>query len=329
MRRRSRNHRASAPTLDPVLSPCSVVVPVYRSTSTLGVLVDRIDAVFGDVAHEILLVDDGSPAETWVIVEALATENRHVRGIRLGRNFGQHSALVAGIRHAQYPTTITMDDDLQNPPEEIPLLLAGLVDDFDVVYGTSKRASHDRWRNMTSKLSKWALASVLGADNAANMSTFRAFRTDLRAAFDTPLGPSVSVDALLSWGTSRFTAVEVRHDERSDGASNYSVRRLVRYALDIATGYSSLPLQLAMGLGFLTAFFGVIVLGWVVVGVVVNGGGVPGFPFLASTMAIFAGAQLLALGVLGEYLARIHFRVMQKPTYVIARDTAPSADEPG
>lgn len=304
-----------------MLVSTSIVVPVYRTTTTLVALVERIDAVFSGVEHEIVLVDDGSPSDTWSVVRRLAEAHPHVRGIQLGRNVGQHGALVAGVRAAGLPIVVTIDDDLQNPPEEIPTLLAALSDDVDVVYGVAAKRHHKMWRNLTSRATRVVIARALGAQSARQMSNFRAFRTDLREAFAGDLGPNVSLDAVLAWGTRRFSSVEVEHAERAEGRSNYSARSLVRYALDVVTGYSSIPLQVASGIGLIAALFGVLVLGWVVGRALVQGNEVPGFPFLASTIAIFAGAQLVAIGVIGEYLARMHFRLMRKPTFVIRTDT--------
>lgn len=307
----------------------SVVVPVYRSTTTLAELVERIDATLTDAAHEVVLVDDGSPGATWDAILQLTSRHPHVVGLRLGRNFGQHNALVAGIRAARFDTVVTIDDDLQNPPEEIPRLLGALDDGVDVVYGVPDRKHQSWWRDLGGSLSRRAIATALGADGAIDISSFRAFRTDLRDAFAGDVGPSVSLDALLAWGTSRFSSVQVAHHPREAGSSNYTARSLVRFAVDTATGYSAAPLQLATTVGFLTALFGLAVLVWVVGRRVVTGDSVPGFPFLASTIAIFAGVQLFCLGIMGEYLARMHFRLMRKPTYVVGERSGPPPGELG
>jgi len=309
----------------PPLRPgVSVVVPVYRSGASLPILVDGVCSAFGDLPHEVILVDDGSPEETWAVVRQLAMRRNNVVGMRLGRNAGQHNALLAGVRAARFEVTVTMDDDLQNPPGEIPALLNAMSDDVDVVYGTPDHVSQRRWRRSSSWLTRTLLASAIGAENASRMSSFRAFRTSLRHGFDADLGPAVSLDALLSWATSRFASAPVRHDPRTDGSSHYTFRRLLRFAIDTATGYSAVPLQLATTLGLVTALFGVGVLAWVIGRPLVTRETVPGFPFLASIVTIFAGVQLLTLGVIGEYLARMHFRVMRKPTYVIVERVGPS-----
>ena len=296
----------------------SIVVPVYRSTSSLIKLASRVAKVLEATTYELIFVDDGSPHETWATIQRLAAEDEHVVGIRLGRNVGQHNALLAGVRAARFAVTVTVDDDLQNPPEEIPALLGALTDDVDVVYGASDEVAQRRWRRLASGLARVIMASALGAGNAIQFSSFRAFRTRLRVGFGEDLGPAVSLDALLSWSTAHFVSVPVRHDARSDGSSNYTIRRLMRFALDTATGYSALPLQVATTLGLITAVFGLAVFVWVLGRLLISGSPVPGFPFLASLITIFAGVQLVTLGIIGEYLARMHFRVMRKPTYVIA-----------
>jgi glycosyltransferase involved in cell wall biosynthesis len=208
----------------------SVVVPVYRSDILLPELVERVRRSLAGQAHEIILVDDGSPtATTWPAVDELATRYPCVRGLRLSRNFGQHNALLAGVRVARAPIIVTMDDDLQNPPEEIPALLERLaMGDADVVYGATPHVAQNLWRRWASSVTRRAMASALGAENATQITSFRAFRTSLREAFEGEIGPSVSLDALLSWATARFASVEVEHHDRREGRSNYTFRQLVR-----------------------------------------------------------------------------------------------------
>ncbi len=307
----------------PIPEGVSVVVPVYRSDATLAPLVEGVAVALADVpSWEIVLVDDGSGGATWPTVARLAREHPRVRALRLSRNFGQHNALVAGLRAARFGTTVTIDDDLQNPPAEIPRLLARLGEgDLDVVYGVPDQPEQALWRRLAGRMSRQAMRSVLGMASAPDVTSFRAFRTRLRDAFDGQLGTNVALDALLSWGTTRFGSVTVRHAPRETGRSNYTFGRLVRFTLDTTTGYSAVPLQIASVTGLVTAAFGVVVLAWVVGRPLLTGQSVPGFPFLASTIAIFSGVQLFTLGIMGEYLARMHFRIMSKPTYVIAEDT--------
>jgi len=299
----------------------SVVVPVYRSENTLAELVERITKIVGSSQYEILLIDDASGDKSWAKICALASNNKNIEGVRLRRNSGQHGALLAGVRLAKYSTIVTLDDDLQNPPEDIPQLLNALTVDFDVVYGVSVEVKQKFFRRLTSKTARMLFSSLLNFESAISMSAFRAFRTDLRDGFDSALGPNISLDALLTWSTSRFTSVEVRHEKRVSGSSHYTLRKLLRFMIDMTTGYSATPLRLATSLGFTTIGFGILLLVYVIARPLLTGNRVPGFPLLASSIIIFSGVQIFLLGVLGEYIGRMHFRVMNKPTYLIAETT--------
>lgn len=300
----------------------SVVVPVCNSEQTLPELAQRIAAALRDRvrAFEVILVNDASRDRSWEAICRLAAGCPWVSGVNLMRNYGQHAALLCGIRAAKYAVIVTIDDDLQHPPEVLPQLLERLAAGADVVYGSPDLPQHPLWRNVASAVTRIALQSAMGVEAARNVSALRAFRTELRNAFADYRSPFVSIDVLLTWGTTRFDAVSVRHEARRYGTSNYSFGRLVLHAINTMTGYSTLPLQLASLTGFAFTLFGVGVLIYVVGRYFLQGGAVPGFPFLASVIAIFSGAQLFALGIIGEYLARMHFRMMERPPYTV-RDT--------
>jgi glycosyltransferase involved in cell wall biosynthesis len=305
---------------EPVIS---VVVPVYRSAQTLRELHRRIAAAVEplDPNFELILVEDCGGDDSWQVIEELAREDNRVRGIQLGRNFGQHNAQLCGIRAACGEIVVTLDDDLQNPPEEIPKLLDKLGKGFDVVYGKPRKEQHGFLRDMASRVTKLALQSAMGAETASNVSAFRAFRTRLRESFCDYRSPTVNIDVLLTWGTSRFAAVTVRHDERQVGTSGYTLRKLITHALNMMTGFSTLPLQMASVVGFIFAALGFLLLAYVLGRYFIFGSTVPGFTFLASIIAIFSGVQLFALGIFGEYLARMHFRSMERPPYVVGRES--------
>jgi glycosyltransferase involved in cell wall biosynthesis len=303
----------------------SVVVPVYNSRGTLAELVARIAGAL-DVPFEAILVDDGSSDGSADEIRRLSEADPRVRGVFLMRNFGQHNALLAGIREARYAVTVTLDDDLQNPPEEIPRLVAKLLEGNDVVYGAPARVRQDLWRVAASKLIRLALRGAIGKRRASLVSPFRAFRTDVRRAFENYFAASVSLDVLLTWGSARFDSVTVQHDARRAGRSNYSLTRLISHAINMMTGFSSWPLRFASIIGFFFTLFGIGVLAYVIAALVFVGRSVPGFAFLASIIAIFSGAQLFALGIIGEYLAKVHFRMMDRPPYVIASRTDGPAD---
>lgn len=297
----------------------SFVVPVYCSAESLTELYQRIAAEFNlaIAGFELIFVEDCGGDNSWEIIQQLATKDPRVRGFRMSRNYGQHNALLCGIREARGVTIVTLDDDLQHPPEVFHTLLAKLGDGYDVVYGPPEREQHGFLRDLASQITKWVLEEAMGADSARQVSALRVFRTNLRDAFSEYRSPTVNIDVLLTWATTRFTAVRVKHDARKFGQSGYTVRKLIRHALNMMTGFSTLPLQLASLLGFSFALFGLAILAYVVVRWAFQDNAVPGFAFLASIIAIFSGAQLLALGVIGEYLARMHFRSMDRPSYLV------------
>jgi glycosyltransferase involved in cell wall biosynthesis len=301
--------------------PLSIVVPVYNSAPSLSTLVERLVRVLEGREYELVFVNDGSTDDSWRAIAALASSHPRLRGIDLMRNYGQHNALLAGIRAARYPTIVTLDDDLQNPPEEIPKLLAKLDEGYDVVYGAAAAPQHGILRGIATRLTKWTLRGVIGDEVAGQVSAFRAFRTQLRDAFEDYQSSYVSIDVLLSWGTARFAAVPVAHEPRAAGRSSYSFGRLATHALNVLTGFSTRPLRIASLVGLAFTLFGAAILVLVIVRFFTEGRVVPGFAFLASIIAIFSGVQLLTLGVMGEYLARMHVRIMDRPPYAVRDKT--------
>lgn len=307
----------------PAKPTCTVVIPVYNSESTLQNLITRLATVLPEITthYEAILVNDGSRDKSWEVICELTQEHDWVRGINLMRNYGQHNALLAGIRAAQHEIIVTIDDDLQNPPEEISKLLDKLAEGYDVVYGTPTLQRHNLGRGLASRITKIALSTSMGVEAARNASAFRAFRTSLRNAFAEYSSPDIILDVLLTWGTTRFSHVMVQHNARQVGSSGYTVLKLFNHTLNMMTGFSTLPLRIASLTGFLFTIFGFIILFVVFGAYVIEGSSVPGFPFLASVITIFAGVQLFGIGIIGEYLGRIHFRSMHRPSSVI-RDTA-------
>ncbi len=298
---------------------CSIVIPVYRSAAILPVLLERLAAALPQTCaqFEVILVNDGSPDDSWQVIEGLLAQYPWLVGVNLMRNYGQHNALLRGIRLAQYEVIVTMDDDLQHPPEEISRLVHKLAEGYDVVYGLPQEDRHRLWRRWTSQTAKALMAYSLGIPNVRHISAFRAFRTRLREAFASYESSFVSIDVLLTWGTTRFGFVHVRHDDRLEGHSNYTLRTLLRHTFNMITGFSTLPLQIASWLGFGLTLFGISVLVYVFGRYLLEGSSVPGFPFLASIITIFSGAQLFVMGIFGEYLARMYFRTLGRPASVV------------
>jgi len=317
---------AQRPAVDDSVEPAvdgeveiSVVIPVYNGERSLPELLDRIRSVLADRGRpfEIVLVNDSSSDESWSVIRGEAREHVETRGLSLSRNYGQHNALLAGILDARGSVIVTMDDDLEHRPEELPLLLDALTADIDLVYGYPADEVHGLLRDLSSRLVKASMAGVLGEDVSRHLSAFRVFRSDLTEAFSSNRDPFVSLDVLLSWATTKVLTIEVVMDPRRYGASNYSFRTLLRHAINMITGYSSLPLRLVSYTGFGFALFGMALLAYVVINALIRQESVPGFGFLAASIALFSGAQLFALGMLGEYLGRMHFRSMGRPVFVV------------
>jgi len=296
----------------------SVVIPVYNSELILPELVKRLTKSLQDICSnfEILLINDGSRDGSWDSIQKITNENKQVSGVNLRRNYGQHNALLCGIRLAQYDVIVTMDDDLQHPPEEIHKLVQKLNEGYDVVYGIPAELVHSTWRNFSSRFTKRFLGKILGVKGIKYISAFRAFRTEIRTAFDQFDSPNVIIDALLRWGTEKFGTVEVNEQTRKIGHSNYDLFKLAKFTMLVLTGFSTIPLRFASLIGFILTLFGITVLLFVMIKGYLDGS-LPGFPFLAAIISIFSGAQLFGLGIFGEYLARVFNRSMRVPTYVI------------
>lgn len=269
------------------------------------------------VPFEIVLVDDGSRDGSWNCIEALCRDYPGLTGMRLSRNYGQHNALLAGIRAAKGSVVVTMDDDLQHPPEEIPRLLAALREGYDVVYGTPVRRQHRRWRNVVSWVGRASLRGSVGAGIAHTVGPFRAFDTAVREGFAHFNGPFVSLDVLLSWSTARFGSVPVEHVARTGKRSNYTLGRLMHHYLNLLTGFSAWPLRAAAGIGLVSALIGLLVLVLLALHVLRGGDGGGGLSAAVAVLVVLAGVQLLAIGLSGEYLARLYVMLAGKPSYVV------------
>ena len=312
------------------MSSISVVIPVYRSENSIPLLVKELATEMPKIADdfEVILVEDDGGDGSWKVVRQLSAEYDFVRGFKLMRNFGQHNALLCGIRAANCELIVTMDDDLQHPTSQVKVLVAKLAEGYDVVYGTPTNLRHGLLRNIASQTTKVVLQGVMGAETARNVSAFRVFRTNLREGFAHFRGPLVNIDVLLTWATSSFVAIHVPHAPRTIGKSNYTFGKLVTHAFNMMTGFSTLPLRLASALGLVMTAFGSMILAYIVLTqLFAFRFEVPGFTFTASLVSIFAGVQMFALGIIGEYLARMYLRIMDRPAYVVRQMTDEAADD--
>ena len=297
------------------LNNLSVVVPVYRSEYTLEKLCASLQET---LPLEIIFVEDCGGDESWKIIKHLCAKFDNVRGFKLSRNVGQHNALLCGIRHARGEIIVTIDDDLQNPPDQIAALLSKIEEGYDVVYGFPQRETHGFLRGVASRCTKYLLDKAIGASTASRASAFRAFRSHVVGAFSEFNDPYANIDVLLTWGTTNFAAIPVKQNKREHGASGYTLRKLIKHCINMVTGYSVLPLKVASALGLVFGATGFLLLVYVCAIFFLHGQQVPGFTFIAALISIFSGAQLLCLGVMGEYLSRIYHRSMGRPSFYVS-----------
>ncbi len=297
----------------------SLVVPVYNSASTLADLLQRLAKTISDLTqhYEIILVNDGSRDDSWKEIQSLRESYRdHLVAVQLMRNYGQHNALMCGLSLARGEYVVTMDDDLQNPPEEVPKLLAHIKEQgLDLVYGCPSRRSHAAWRNLGSSIVWHFYRTVFR--NPVTPTPFRIMRHQLAKSVMFYDLNFTYLDGLLAWCSNRIGSVEVEHHAREQGRSGYSLGKLVGLALNLYTNFSLIPLQIVSGLGLVTATTGFLVGIYYLFQYIASSIAVPGFASTIIAVLVLGGAQLLALGVIGEYLGRLHLNVNRKPQYVI------------
>jgi len=308
----------SAPMVGPALS---IVVPVYRGAATIGSLVAALAALAPRIEGglEIVLVNDGSPDESGAVCRELvrSTTSLDVTLVEHARNYGEHNAVMTGLRHARGGHVITMDDDLQNPPEEVARLFAHCRDGgWDVVYTRYARKQHALWRNLGSRFANKVADWLLDKPPGLYLSSFRCMNALVARNVARYTGPYPYVDGLILQVTQRIDSIEVRHLPRAEGRSNYTLRRLTRLWLNLATSFSLLPLRLAMlagvtigGLGFLGAIYVVIE--------ALLGHTPEGWASTMVVLLIMGGMQFVLLGILGEYVGRSLLTMGGKPQATI------------
>lgn len=312
-------------------SGISVVIPVFRFSNSLPRLVEELLESKFSSPLEVILVDDSGRYENWIgLCQIQSTYKDSVSCLRLGRNVGQHAALLAGAMLCRYEFTVTMDDDFQHRPRDIENLLDAMQEGVDVVYARPIASRHSLWRRLSSSFLRAFHRTLLGNDLAEFSSSFRIFRTQLRDSFDEVSGRQINFDAMLAWGTANSRYIEVQHVHRADGRSSYTLRRLTGTALASVTSFSVRPLRLIGALGVLVSAVGFGLFVWSIFLGLTQPDGVPGFPFLAAAVSVFSGVQLVSLGIISEYLGQTHQRVLGLPPYVICDRilrSAPEGDE--
>lgn len=300
----------------------SVVVPVYQSKDTLKELLLRVvkSCQANDIDVEILMVEDCGRDESWDVIEALAAHQPMLRGIRLSRNFGQHAATICGMAAARGHWIATIDDDLEQPPEKLPELLEKAKEGYDLVYGVYPERTHAAWRNITSHLARVLFKLAIPSLNDSYTS-MRVIRGDLARELKRFDSPFPFVDGYLSWLTNHFACVEVSHQPRPAGKSNYTFSKLFTHTLNIFVTFSDAPLKIASNAGLFFSLIGFSALTVILIGRLVGAITAVGYASVMATILAVGGVQLLVLGVFGEYIGRINFKIAKKPLFLVAYDT--------
>lgn len=298
---------------------CTVIIPVYGDGRHLKELIHRLDTAFksqGDDSPEVIFIDDCGSTMSWNTITDLCDRRPKTSGIELMRNFGQHNALMCGFHHANGDIVVTMDDDLQHGPESVPVLIKTLRDkNVDLVYGNYNEKKHSKGRNIGSIMVNWFYRLVFSTP--ISVTSFRAvdrrliqaiLRYDLNFTF---------IDGLLAWNTRKIESVAVPHFSRADGKSSYSITKLLTLAMNMLTNFSLIPLQIVSILGFFAAAGGISLGTYYLFLALFSEITVPGYASTIIAVLVLGGLQLLSLGIMGEYIGRLHLNINRKPQFTI------------
>jgi len=303
----------------------SVLIPVYNSEATIGPLIDKVAEVLAGrySSLELVLVNDGSIDASHECV--LAATKRHpglIRYVRLAQNFGEHNAVICGLRYITGDCVAIIDDDFQNPPEEIVHLVDKLTEGHDVVYSCYAKKHHSWFRNLGSAFNDRVASCLLKKPRGLYLSSFKVMRAFLAKAVTRYDGPFPYIDGLILRTTAAIGVQECRHEDRLAGRSNYTLWRLVRLWLNMFTGFSVVPLRVASLLGLVMAATGFamgifFIIARLTGGVFLKQSIPPGWASLIVCVTFFAGLQLCVLGLIGEYLGRLFLTVNRLPQFIV------------
>lgn len=298
----------------------SVVVPVYNEEDNIEPLVSRVTKVMDQVGEsfEILFVDDGSRDGTALALRKIVKQHAHVRAVRFSRNYGQEQAVQAAYKYARGQHFIQMDGDLQNPPEDIPKLLDKSKEGWDIVFGVRKGRKDPLFRRAASHTMRWLMRSMLDIELPEDISTFRVMRGETAKLLADLPERRKFLSALACWIGATYTTVDVGHAARAAGKTKYDFTKLLNHTFDLVVGFSSKPLRYIGIVGLLSAFVGFLVAIRAVAYKLVFATAVSGWTSLLATVAFLGGVQLVALSLIGEYIARIYVQAQARPFFVVA-----------
>ena len=296
----------------------SIVIPVYRGARTIGPLVEKLEREVGSVRPlEIVLVNDGSPDDSARVCRELARTRPHLRFVNLSRNFGEHNAVMAGLNHATGGVAVIMDDDCQNPPEEVMKLVAKVEEGFDVVWSRYEQKKHSAFRNFGSKVNDKAATLLLSKPADLYLSSFKALNRFVIDEVTKYRGPYPYLDGLILRVTTNYATVLCAHVSREQGRSGYTLKKLVSLWLNMFTSFSILPLRLTSLAGVLVALAGVVLAVVFLVERLMNPGLQQGWASLIVTLLVVSGIQLIGIGMIGEYLGRLFLMDSGRPQFTV------------
>ncbi len=298
----------------------SVVVPVFNEEGNVEALVERVTAVMDQIGapFEVLFVDDGSKDATPKLLRKVAEADARVRVVRFSRNYGQEAAVEALYLNARGRWLIQMDGDLQNPPEEIPKLIAKKDEGFDVVYGVREGRQDSLFRVAASRTMQWGMKSLMEIELPEDVSTFRLMSGPVARLVAALPERRKFFSALIVWSGARIGTVKVSHAARQAGTTKYNFTKLLNHTFDLVVGFSSKPLRYLGTVGLLFSVGGFLLGAWTVLRKLVWGYGALGWASIFAAVVVLSGVQLMALSVIGEYIARIYVQAQSRPLYNIA-----------
>ena len=299
----------------------SFVIPCYRSAQTIGKVVDEIDATMKGMDaydYEIVLVNDGSPDETYDVIRGLCAGRKDICGVNLAKNFGQHAALMAGFGYVHGDVAVCLDDDGQTPADEVGKLLAGIEEGFDVVYARYTHKRHSGFRNFGSRINELMTRVMLGKPKELYVSSYFAVRRFVVEEMLRYKNPYPYVIGLVLRTTKNITNVDVTHRERENGISGYTVGKLLGLWFNGFTAFSIKPLRFATVVGFMSACAGFLYGVYTVIKKFVNPDVPVGFSAMMAMLVFIGGMIMIMLGMIGEYIGRIYISLNSSPQYVIS-----------
>ena len=298
----------------------SILIPVYKNEGGLKELVRRIAASMAATpyaqSYELILIDDCSPDNSWHVIQSLAEAHSFLRGATLSRNFGQHNAIMAGLNLVKGRYVVLMDDDLQHPPEAIPSMIDELVAGADVCYTRYANRQHAAWKIAGSKFNDWVASWLLSKPKGLYLSSFKALKRGIADQIRSHEGPFAYLDGLILDITRRIASVEIQHGTRAYGEGNYGFKKSLSLWLRMVTGTSILPLRLVTIMGSIVALLGFLGALFVIIGKLLYPDESKGWASIIVTILLTSGLQTMFVGILGEYLGRIHLRLNNKPQYL-------------